>query len=41
MTAFANDLIQSLIQAIAHAKGQGTAIIHTPIEPAKHAPKRT
>ncbi len=33
MTAFGNDLIQSLEEAIAHAKGEGPAIVHTPATP--------
>lgn len=33
MSTFADDLIQSLNEAIAHAKGEGTAILHTPVTP--------
>ena len=33
MSTFGEDLIQSLNEAIAHAKGEGPAIVHTPVEP--------
>lgn len=33
MTGFSDDLIQSLTEAVAHAKGQGPAIVHEPIDP--------
>ncbi len=33
MTTFGNDLIQSLEEAIAHAKGQGPALVHSPATP--------
>lgn len=33
MTTFGDDLTASLEEAIAHAKGDGTAILHEPIEP--------
>ncbi len=33
MSTFGNDLIQSLTEATAHAKGQGPAIVHEPIDP--------
>ena len=33
MSTFADDLIQSLNEAIAHAKGEGPAILHTPVAP--------
>ncbi|MBL4749769.1 MAG: helix-turn-helix domain-containing protein [Amylibacter sp.] len=32
MTTFGTDLIQSLNEAIAHAKGQGPAIVHYALE---------
>ena len=32
-TAFGEDLIQSLNEALAHAKGEGPAIVHAPISP--------
>lgn len=33
MTGFSDDLIQSLTEAVAHAKGQGPAIVHEPVDP--------
>jgi putative transcriptional regulator len=33
MSTLGDDLIQAMTEAIAHAKGEGTAIIHTPIAP--------
>ena len=33
MSTFGNDLIQSLNEALAHAKGEGPAIIHAPVTP--------
>ena len=33
MSTFGEDLIQSLTEALAHAKGEGTAIIHAPVTP--------
>ncbi|MBO9122209.1 MULTISPECIES: helix-turn-helix domain-containing protein [unclassified Rhizobium] len=33
MTDFADDLIQSLGEALAHAKGEGPAVVHTPLDP--------
>jgi len=33
MKTFGEDLIQSLEEAIAHAKGEGTAIVHSPLDP--------
>ena len=35
MSTFGDDLIQSLTEALAHAKGDGPAIVHTPISPRK------
>ena len=35
MTTFGEDLIQSLNEALAHAKGEGPAIVHDPISPRK------
>ncbi len=35
MSTFGEDLIQSLGEAIAHAKGEGPAIVHTPVDPRK------
>ncbi|WOE73751.1 helix-turn-helix domain-containing protein [Alterisphingorhabdus coralli] len=35
MTELGDDLIQSLGEALAHAKGEGPALVHEPIEPAK------
>lgn len=33
MSTFSDDLIQSLTEALAHAKGQGSAMVHEPIGP--------
>ena len=33
MSTFGEDLIQSLNEALAHAKGEGPAIVHTPVAP--------
>ena len=33
MNAFGDDLIQSLNEALAHAKGEGPAIVHVPVAP--------
>ena len=33
MNAFGDDLIQSLEEALAHAKGEGPAIVHAPVAP--------
>ncbi|MEM1377980.1 MAG: helix-turn-helix domain-containing protein [Pseudomonadota bacterium] len=33
MSEFGDDLIQSLQEAVAHAKGDGPAIIHEPLSP--------
>lgn len=33
MKTFAEDLIQSLGEAVAHAKGDGPAIVHVPLDP--------
>ena len=33
MSTFGEDLIQSLNEALAHAKGEGPAIVHVPISP--------
>jgi putative transcriptional regulator len=40
MSKFGDDLIQSLGEALAHAKGEGHAIVHAPLDPSevrKHA----
>jgi putative transcriptional regulator len=40
MSKFGDDLIQSLSEALAHAKGKGPAIVHAPLDPCevrKHA----
>ena len=40
MSTFGDELIRSLGEALAHAKGQGPAIIHAPVDPRavrKHA----
>ncbi len=33
MSTFGEDLIQSLDEALAHAKGEGPAVIHAPVTP--------
>ena len=33
MNTFGDDLIQSLNEALAHAKGEGPAIVHVPVAP--------
>ena len=33
MSTFADDLIRSLNEALAHAKGEGPAIVHAPVTP--------
>lgn len=33
MTAFGDDLIQSLNEALAHARGEGPAKLHVPVSP--------
>ena len=33
MSDFGEDLIQSLNEALAHAKGEGPATVHAPVEP--------
>ncbi|MDE0354094.1 MAG: helix-turn-helix domain-containing protein [Deltaproteobacteria bacterium] len=33
MTTFGDDLIQALNEAVAHAKGDGPGIVHTPATP--------
>ncbi len=33
MSTFGDDLIQSLNEALAHAKGEGPAIVHVPVNP--------
>ncbi|TKA97750.1 helix-turn-helix domain-containing protein [Cereibacter changlensis] len=33
MSTFGEDLIQSLQEALSHAKGEGPAVVHTPINP--------
>ena len=33
MTVFGNNLIQALNEALAHAKGHGPAVVHTPVIP--------
>ena len=33
MSTFGDDLVQSLGEALAHAKGEGPAIVHTPVAP--------
>lgn len=33
MSTFGDDLIRSLGEAVAHAKGEGSAIVHPPVTP--------
>ena len=33
MTTFGQDLIQAMQEAVAHAKGEGPAIVHRPVSP--------
>ena len=33
MSTFGDDLIRALNEALAHAKGEGPAIVHTPVAP--------
>lgn len=33
MSTFGNDLIESLGEALAHAKGEGPAVVHAPLTP--------
>lgn len=33
MSTFGEDLIQSLNEALAHAQGEGRAIVHAPVDP--------
>ncbi len=33
MSDFGQDLIQAMQEALAHAKGQGPAVVHEPIDP--------
>ena len=33
MTDFGNDLIQAMNEALAHAKGEGPAVVHDPFAP--------
>ncbi|WP_192798622.1 helix-turn-helix domain-containing protein [Brucella anthropi] len=33
MTSFGDDLIQAMGEALAHAKGEGPAILHAPVDP--------
>ena len=33
MSTFGQDLIQSLNEALAHAKGEGQAVVHAPVDP--------
>ena len=33
MSTFGDDLIQSLKEAVAHAKGEGPGIVHEPVSP--------
>lgn len=33
MSTFGEDLLQSLGEAVAHAKGEGPAVVHAPLEP--------
>lgn len=33
MTAFGDDLIAAMTQAVAHAEGNGSAVVHEPVSP--------
>lgn len=33
MSSFGEDLIQAMGEAVAHAKGEGPAVLHTPVNP--------
>ena len=33
MSTFGDDLIQAMTEALAHAKGEGPAIVHDPVAP--------
>jgi len=33
MSTFGDDLIQAMTEALAHAKGEGPAIVHAPVVP--------
>ena len=33
MSTFGNDLVQSLNEALAHARGEGHAVVHAPVTP--------
>ena len=33
MSSFGKDLVQSLGEALAHAKGRGQAVVHEPLDP--------
>jgi putative transcriptional regulator len=33
MSTFGNDLLQAMTEALAHTKGEGPAIVHTPVAP--------
>ncbi len=33
MSTFGEDLIQSLDEALAHARGEGPAVVHAPVTP--------
>ena len=33
MSSFGDDLIQAMTEALAHAKGEGPAIVHAPMAP--------
>ena len=35
MSTFGDDLIRSLHEALAHAKGDGPAVVHAPVTPRK------
>ena len=35
MSKFGDDLILSLSEALAHAKGKGRAIVHAPLDPSE------
>jgi putative transcriptional regulator len=33
MSSFGDDMVQAMTEALAHAKGEGPAVVHTPVAP--------
>lgn len=40
MSTFGEDLIQSLSEALAHAEGKGSAVVHAPVDPGEIRTRR-